>query len=91
MKKLSLKFVKPKNLTIACGLIILTALPKVSVAAEDFQLRKNRARLVVLLHGVTPEPLQSPEQKIVMSGHARHYWGYEFIKGLQGRLDESEM
>ena len=91
MKKLSLKFVKPKNLTIACGLIVLTALPKVSVAAEDFQLRKNRARLVVLLHGVTPEPLQSPEQKIVMSGHARHYWGYEFIKGLQGRLDESEM
>jgi hypothetical protein len=91
MKKLSLKFANPKNLTIACGLLALTVLPKVAVAAEDFQLRKNRARLVVLLHGVTPEPLQSPEQKIGQPGHARHYWGYDFIKGLQGRLDSSEM
>lgn len=95
MMKLALpKFLTPKNLAIACGLLVISAVPEVSNAQVDqqpFYFAKTRSRLVVLLHGVTPEPLQSPEQKIVQSGHARHYWGFDFIKGLQGRLSESEM
>jgi len=56
-----------------------------------FQFNKTRPRLVVLLHGVTPEVGQDPEAKITQSGHARYYWGFDFIKGLQGRLDEDKM
>lgn len=90
-KTFSIKTVSLKSLAVACGLFAIAAMPKIAVAQESFNLNKSRARLVVLLHGVTPEPLQSPEQKIVQSGHARHYWGFEFIKGLQGRLHESQM
>ena len=90
-KTFSIKTVSLKSFAVACGLFAIAAMPKIAVAQESFNLNKSRARLVVLLHGVTPEPLQSPEQKIVQSGHARHYWGFEFIKGLQGRLHESQM
>lgn len=96
MKKLSLtkKAFSLYNLVAAMGLLALTAIPAVSKAQTDpqpFIFSKNRARLVILLHGVTPEPQQSPEQNIGFSGHARHYWGFDFIKGLQGRLNEDKV
>jgi hypothetical protein len=91
IKNSSIRKASIRNFAISCGLVALAALPSIGAAQESFNLNKGRSRLVVLLHGVTPEPLQSPEQKIVQSGHARHYWGFEFIKGLQGRLNESEM
>lgn len=71
----------------------MAAMPMAAHAqsANTFAFNQNRSRLVVLLHGVTPKPEESPEQNIGFSGHARHYWGFEFIKGLQGRTDETEM
>lgn len=53
-----------------------------------FPFAKNRARLVVLLHGVTAKPAEDPAIKVGTSAHARHYWGFDFIKGLQGKTDE---
>ncbi|HLO99343.1 MAG TPA: hypothetical protein VK171_12165, partial [Fimbriimonas sp.] len=79
-------------LTLFCGATALTTLSAQAQAqATGFKLNPYRPRLVVLLHGVTPKPTESPEQKIGFSGHARHYWGFDFIKGLQGRNDESQM
>lgn len=62
------------------------------IAAEPaFSFSPTRPKLVVLLHGVTPKPTEQPSQYIGASGHARYYWGYEFIKGLQGKLHETHM
>lgn len=81
-----------KALVTLCGLSAMTALSSTAFGqATGFVMNPNRARLVVLLHGVTPKPTESPEQKIGFSGHARHYWGYSFIKALQGRSEEAEM
>lgn len=79
-------------LTLFCGITAMTTLSSQAEAqATGFTLNANRPRLVVLLHGVTPKPTESPEQNIGFSGHARHYWGFDFIKGLQGRTDETQM
>lgn len=89
MKK---QLISRNKFAAACGLAMLTAMPSIANAqANQFLFSKSRARLVVLLHGVTPKPEESPEQNIGFSGHARHYWGFEFIKGLQGRTDETAM
>lgn len=56
-----------------------------------FDFRQNRSRLVVLLHGVTPNPEQDLEARITSSAHARYYWGFNFIKGLQGYSHEDQM
>lgn len=58
---------------------------------QAFNLHPNRPRLVVLLHGVTPKPSESPDQRIGAPGHARHYWGFEFIKALQGQIHQDKM
>jgi hypothetical protein len=58
---------------------------------DDFGFSQSRPRLVVLLHGVTPKPDQEPEVKIGQAAHARYYWGFQFIKGLQGRTQEKEL
>jgi len=82
-----------KNFALAAT--ALAAAMTFSTAAEaqtpSFPFSKSRARLVVLLHGVTPKMTEAPEQEIQGSGHARHYWGFDFIKGLQGRVDETSM
>lgn len=67
----------------------LTATP--AEAQTPFPFSQNRARLVVLIHGVTPKPDEDPEIKIGSSAHARAYWGFDMIKGLQGRVDETTM
>jgi hypothetical protein len=84
------KVVILKTLSAICGLVLTAGLAHAQ-APTEFGFSKTRPRLVILLHGVTPEPLQDPDARIGQSGHARHYWGFDFIKGLQGRLDETEM
>ncbi len=79
-----------KTLPALCGLALTAGLAQAQTPTE-FGFSKTRPRLVVLLHGVTPEPLQDPAAKIGQSGHARYYWGFDFIKGLQGRTDETKM
>ncbi len=59
-------------------------------STAPFSINQTRPRLVLLLHGVSPKPTESPDQFIARSGHARHYWGYDFIKGLQGKLDQTD-
>ena len=71
---------------IAAGVM----LPQTSLA-QSFAFSQKRSRLVVLIHGVTARPTEAPEEKIGTSGHPRHYWGFDFIKALQGRTDEEEM
>ncbi len=83
-----------KGLAALCGVSALTLSSIAGAQFRDtsqFVFNKTRPRLVVLLHGVTPEVGQDPEAKITQSGHARYYWGFDFIKGLQGRLDEDRM
>ncbi len=84
-----------KSLAVLCGLTALTAMSSQAIAQTPstaaFTFNKNRPGLVVLLHGVTPKPVEDEEQQIGKSGHARHYWGYDFIKGLQGRPGENTM
>jgi PGAP1-like protein len=75
-----------------CGLVGLAPNAEAQVNfGLPFPLGINRPRLVVLIHGVTPKPTENPEQKIGHPAHARHYWGFDFIKGLQGRTDETKM
>ncbi len=84
-----------KSLTVLCGLSALAALPVAGSAqtpsTASFTFSTTKPRLVVLLHGVTPKMEEDPEQKIGFSGHARHYWGFDFITGLQGRPGVSTM
>lgn len=54
-----------------------------------FNFNKNRPRLVVLVHGITSEKLQAPEEKIGTSAHARWYWGFDQIKGFSGFPNEA--
>ncbi len=75
---------------IAVGTAALT--PRTAQAqTAEFGFNQSRPRLVILLHGVTPKPTEAPEQRIGYPGHARHYWGFEFIKGLQGHMEEPQM
>lgn len=83
-----------QGMALVCGLAAMTLSSTAGAQFRDpsiFQINKTRPRLVVLLHGVTPEVGQDPEAKIGQPGHARYYWGFDFIKGLQGRLDEDKM
>lgn len=87
---------------IACALTGLAALTPATAEAQvwgggdigvapPFQITQSRPKLVVLLHGVTAKYTEDPEIGVGTSKHARHYWGFDFIKGLQGRLDEDSM
>lgn len=94
-------------IAVLCGMAVLTAVPLSASAqtqsipvpkrpaaapqAPAFNLNPNRPRLVVLLHGVTPKPSESPDQRIGAPGHARHYWGFAFIKALQGQIHQDKM
>lgn len=84
---------KTKTLALALTAAItsVAALAPIEAQAQSFAFNKNRPRLVMLLHGVTPRPDQDAEAMIGTSGHARYYWGFNFIKGLQGRTDETQM
>lgn len=82
---------KTLGLSAAVAAMALFAPQGATAQSQDFVLKRERPRLVVLLHGVTRKPQEAWEEKIVMSGHARHYWGFNFIKGLQGRTDETQM
>lgn len=85
---------------IACALTGIAALtPSVAAAqvwgggdfgvAPPFAFNQARPRLVVLIHGITPKPSESPEIGIGKSKHARYYWGFDFVKGVQGRVSEN--
>jgi hypothetical protein len=83
-----------KSNLIASTMLALAAgaamLPQ-TAHAQSFAFSQKRSRLVVLIHGVTARPNEDPEAKIGTSGHARYYWGFDFIKALQGRTDETDM
>lgn len=66
---------------------------KLKLAPPKFNINPNRPRLVVLLHGVTPKPEEAPEQHIGFPDHGRHYWGWNFIKAIQGEagVDKGRM
>lgn len=89
-----------KVLAVACALTLTPAFTPAASAQvipgplevwTPFQFSPTKPRLVVLLHGVTPKREESPEQDIGKSGHARHYWGFNLIKGLQGESNEPRM
>jgi hypothetical protein len=89
-----------KTLALACALNLAPSFTPVASAQvtvgpmevwTPFQFSPTKPRLVVLLHGVTPKREESPEQDIGKSGHARHYWGFNLIKGLQGESNEPKM
>ncbi len=77
--------------TLAAAATTAVAQRQVPLPQSPFGFSQSRPRLVILLHGVTPEIYESPEQRIGSSAHARHYWGFDFIKGIQGRTDETKM
>lgn len=60
-------------------------------AAQTFTFSQSRPRLVVLIHGVTQKPTEDPAIGVGTTKHARYYWGFDFIKGVQGRPDETTM
>jgi triacylglycerol esterase/lipase EstA (alpha/beta hydrolase family) len=84
-----------KVLAAACTLITAPLFSQVTVGPLEvwspFQISPTKPRLVVLLHGVTSKVSEAPDEKIGRSGHARHYWGFEFIKGLQGESNHPSM
>jgi hypothetical protein len=91
--KLSQSILSP--FAIAASLAGLAAIAPVQASAQDpgqtFKFSKDRPRLVVLLHGVTPKYTEDKEAGIGLSKHAQYYWGFDFIKGLQGRTEEDAM
>jgi hypothetical protein len=87
---------------IACALTGLAALTPATATAQVwgggdfgvaplFKINQSRPKLVLLIHGITPKPEEDQAVGIGSAKHARHYWGFEFIKGLQGRMDENAM
>ncbi len=83
-----------KTLSALCGIAVLASMPGLAnaqVGTEPFDINKSRSRLVILMHGVTPKPEQDPDAKINQTGHSRYYWGFDMVKSLQGRMDESNM
>lgn len=80
---------------IAASLAGLAAIAPVQASAQDpgqtFKFSKERSRLVVILHGVTPKPTEDKEAGIALSKHAQYYWGFDFMKGLQGRAEEDAL
>lgn len=62
-----------------------------STGRTSFSIDQSRPRLVLLLHGVTPKPVEDEEAKIGSSTHARYYWGFNFIQGLLGAPSELAM
>lgn len=84
-----------KVLAAACTLIAAPVFSQVTLGPLEvwtpFKFTPTKPRLVVLLHGVTPEVYESPDQRIGKPGHARHYWGFRFIKGLQGESNVHNM
>jgi hypothetical protein len=58
---------------------------------DPFNFSPSRPKLVVLIHGVTSKPEEAPEEKVGKPGHNRHYWGFDFIKNMQGRGLETQM
>lgn len=49
-----------------------------------FSFSPARPKVTVLVHGITSEPLQAPEEGIGTSKHPRWYWGFDFLKALVG-------
>lgn len=80
-----------RNFVMTAAVAASTAMVATPAEAQAFGFSQNRARLVVLIHGVTPKPSEDPDIKIGTSAHAREYWGFDMIKGLQGRVDETQM
>lgn len=58
--------------------------------AKSFAFAPTRPRLVVLIHGITNYPDNAPEERINASGHARWYWGFDFIQALLGTPSATE-
>lgn len=56
-----------------------------------FGISPFRPKLVVLIHGITPQIHEDRDAGISFSKHARYYWGFDFIKGVQGRTEEQTM
>lgn len=92
------RFNSTKNIAMmaAAATMVLTAIPA-SVAAQAtppapvFTMSPYRSRLVVLIHGITSEPWQARDEHIGETMHGRHYWGEDFIRGLMGTTDQSQM
>lgn len=49
-----------------------------------FVFSPTRPQVTVLVHGITSEPQQAPEEGIGTSKHPRWYWGFDFLKALVG-------
>lgn len=75
----------------ACAGIAALAPATANAQAHTFAFSASRPKLVILMAGVTQKPTEAPEKGIGGTKHARYYWGYDFIKALQGRLDENQM
>lgn len=68
-----------------------TVRPTIQVGAQSgFTLSPQRPRLMVLMHGITSKPDEAPEENINSAGHARWYWGVDFIQGLMGETNPSQ-
>ena len=78
---------------VALAVVGVACLIPTAVQAQtgSFTFSQSRPRLVVLLHGVTPKPQEDEEAMINTPAHGRGYWGFDFIKALQGKSEESEM
>jgi hypothetical protein len=63
---------------------IAPTLAQAQTGGAAFPFNRYRPKLVVLLHGVTSRKEDVPEQKINEPGHGRGYWGFDFVKQLQG-------
>lgn len=91
-----------RALAAACALFAITPMTSAQIVYQGpiqmapagyapFYFNRNKPKLVVLLHGVTPQQGEAPDQRIGGSGHARHYWGFQFIKALQGECNGDQM
>jgi hypothetical protein len=72
---------------MACAgtVVIAATAPQAAMAQDtDITMSQTRPRLVVLMHGVTSEKQQAPEEGITTSKHARWYWGSSYITGVMG-------
>lgn len=83
---------RTRNLALAAAAsVAMMTLPALTPAqTTPFYMSPTRSRLVVLIHGITSEPMQALDESIDTSLHGRYYWGEDFIRGLMGTTQESQ-